>query len=158
MRAFVIILTFLTANSAIGQNTLNHLWDKAFDFYLNKKQFDSSLYYYLKINHDFPDKRPLYISNQIADCYIELGDTANAEKYYLKCLSFDKHLDSIGFSQVGSCYSLSNIYYYRKQFRQALIYLDYTKTKYRPLRMLCQGTHGGYEGRITFAYRKSLCY
>jgi hypothetical protein len=24
--------------------------------------------------------------------------------------------------------------------------------------MLCQGTHGGYEQRLTFAYRKSLCY
>jgi tetratricopeptide (TPR) repeat protein len=148
----------LTANAAVGQSSLDKLWDKAFDFYLNKKQFDSSLFYYQQISQQFPNTRPTYISNQIADCYLELGDTTNAEKFYLQCLSIDRHQDSLGFSQTGSCFSLSNIYYNRKQFREALSYLDYTKTKYRPLRMLCQGTHGGYEGKLTFAYRKSLCY
>lgn len=158
MRVFVTILTFFTANAALGQSSLDKLWDKAFDFYLNKKQFDSSLFYYQQISQQFPDTRPTYIYNQIADCYLELHDTTNAELFYLKCLSVNKSDDSLGLSQTGSCFSLSKIYYNRKQFREALTCLDYTKTKYRPRIMLCQGTHGGYEQRLTFAYRKSLCY
>jgi tetratricopeptide (TPR) repeat protein len=158
MKVFISILTILTANSAFGQASFDRLLDKAFDFYFNGKQFDSSLFYYQEINRRFPDTRPAYINKQIADCYLGLGDTANAKMFYLKCLSIDRYQDSLGFSQTGASASLSAIYYNRQQFKEALTYLDYTKTIYRPLRWLCQGMHGGYEGRLSFAYKKSLCY
>jgi len=157
MRVLLIILSFAGANISFGQQSLDQLRDKAFDFYLYQKKFDSSLFYYQLICHEFPNKVSAYIANQIADCYLGLGDTANAEKYYLQCLSFYKNLDSLGFSQVHSCEALSNICYNRKQFREALLYLEYTKTKYRPLRFFCLGGTG-YGRRLEFAYKKSLCY
>lgn len=160
MRFFFIILTFLIANFTFGQNSLDQLWCKAFDFYLNKKQFDSSLFYYQEINRQFPNISPTYINNQIANCYLKSGDTTNAELFYLRCLSLDRSLDSLSYFQfqTTACYALSSIYYNRKQFRDALTFLDYTKKIYRPLRRECQGLHGGYEGRLTFAYSKSQCY
>lgn len=158
MKVLITILAILTVGTAFAQSSLAQLSDKAFDFFLNKNKVDSALFYYQQISRQFPATRSTYITNQIADCYMELRDTANAEKFYLQCLSIDRRQDSLGFSQTSSCYALSNIYYDRRQFRQALNYLNYTQTEYRPLRRLCQGTHGGYEGRLTFAYRKSLCY
>jgi hypothetical protein len=158
MRTLLIILTFLTAKATVAQTTVDLLWDKANDLYC-KKQFDSSIFYYQQITREqYPKNWQAFINDKIADCYLGLSDTTNAEKYYLQCLSIDKRLDSVGFSQTRTCKSLSSIYYHRKQFRQALTYLDYTKTKYKPLRMLCQGTHGAYEQRLEFAYKKSLCY
>jgi hypothetical protein len=159
MKGISILISILIVGFAHGQTADDKLSDKAFDFFL-KNKYDSALYYYKIFSQDFPEKHPLYISNQIADCYLELADTANAEKYYLKCLSIDKGLlDSVvGVSQLHACFSLSNIYLNRKQFRKALTYLDFTKSKYKPLRMLCQGTHGGYEAKLEFAYSKALCY
>lgn len=148
----------MTANFTFAQSSPSHLWNKAFDFYLNKKQFDSSLFYYRQLNQQFPNVSPTYINNQIASCYLKSGDITTAESFYLRCLSLDRNLDSLGSFQTTACYALSNIYYNRKQFRDALTFLDYTKTKYRPLRRVCQGLHGGYESRLTFAYRKSQCY
>ena len=158
MKRLTCILVVLITNNLLAQNTFEKLSNKAFDFYFPKKQFDSSLNYYQHIKKQFPDRRPAYINKQIADCYLGLGDTINAEKFYLQCLAVDRNLDSLGFYQTRACYSLSDIYYHRKEFKQALNYLDYTNTKYRPLRRLCQGTHGNYEGRLTFSYKRSLCY
>lgn len=157
MKILATIFIILATNATWAQHTYEEMSDKAFDFYLHKKKFDSSLLYYQQIDRLFPDERPIYTNNQIATSYLKLGDTSNAEKYYLRCLSFDKHLDSIGLSQKQACLDLSGIYYTQQRFRQALTYLEYTKTEYSPLLVMCQGTHGGYEQKLTFAYKKSLC-
>ncbi|NII27721.1 hypothetical protein HB364_21745 [Pseudoflavitalea sp. X16] len=157
MKILTTIFLLLAANATWAQHTYEELSDKAFDFYLHKNKFDSALFYYRQIDQLFPDERPVYTNGQIATCYLKLGDTSKAEKYYLRCLSFDKSLDSVGLSQTRASFALFDIYYARQQFRQALTYLEYTKTKFKPLRPLCQGTHGGYEQKLTFAYKKSLC-
>lgn len=158
MKIFVIILALLVALPCAGQHAFHESLRRASRYFYERKQYDSALLCYLQINRDHPAIRRPHILNKIADCYLALADTMAAEKNYLECLLADRKLDSFGSSQTNACFSLSDIYYQRKEFGKALIYLNYTANEYRPLRRMCQGLHGGYEQRLQFAYKRSLCH
>jgi tetratricopeptide (TPR) repeat protein len=158
MKLIAIIIFLLSAELTFAQTSFDQLLDKAHGFNFNTNQFDSALYYYRQVSRIFPDRKSSYISYRIAESYLSLRDTGNAEKYFLNCLSFDKRLDSMSFVHQQSALSLSKIYFDRKDYRSALTCLEYSKTKYRPLKMMCEGLHGGYEASLDFAYMKSLCY
>jgi hypothetical protein len=68
--------------TALGQNESEQLNNKAFEYYIHKKNLDSALFYYKLLQHSFPEFRPNYINYQIGDCYFEKGDKDLAKKYF----------------------------------------------------------------------------
>ena len=159
MKLFVTILTILTFKVALSQKTPASLMAKAFDFSYKENKLDSALKCYQDLRQLYPNYREAYILYQIANSFLKIGDSAQAEHNYLKSMQVDNKQDSLefGFGQSYSCAKLANLYYRQKRFREALIYMDYTKKEFKSLRTLCQGGYGQ-TNRLQFQYKKAVCY
>lgn len=159
MKLFVTILAFLTFKVASSQVTPESFASKAYDFNYKQNKIDSALKCYEDLRKTFPDYREAFTLYQMANCFLKMGDTAQAESTYLKSMQVNIKKDSLdfGFGQSYSCAKLANLYFDQRNYRKAIIYMDYTKKEFKPLRTICQGGYGK-TNKLEFQYKKAVCY
>lgn len=159
MKFFLTILSVLIFNAANTQITPELLFSKANDFQYKEQKADSVLKYYQEIRQSFPHYSETYILYLIAKSYLEIGDTSQAENYFLKSMQIDNKSDSLdfGLGKHSSCLELAELYYKQKKYRKALSYFDSTKKEHKRLKTLCQGGYGP-TSQLIFQYKKAVCY
>ena len=157
MKKILTIFFFLIFTKSFSQINDKDISQKAFNFRVIKNQPDSALKYYLILEKSFTKFQEMETLFEIGSCYLELDKDKNAEYYFLKCLEIEKKLDRSGYIQSWSCEKLSDIYLKMGEYRKALIFDNYIKTKYKPIRHECFSSFIN-PIKLKKAYQKSFCY
>lgn len=159
MKAIVTIL--LVCVCAVGRCQSNYgaPGDSLTDYatgYAAEGQYDSALYFFLQLNKNYPDYEACYTLYKLGDCYRNLGDTASAETYFMRCLAMDDSKEFTSISKHYSSLALGDIYRNRKEFSKALEYYNASTSIYRMRGVTC-GT-GPMVDRYRVAVSEAACF
>jgi tetratricopeptide (TPR) repeat protein len=125
-----------------------------------KRDIDSALFYYLKLNKKYPGYRSTSTLDYISNCYFEKKDDENARLYALKVLAkfktADIEKDDYCFECNSASYRIGYIYQSQKQFKKAIAYYDSCNTKYKTFPQFC--SIGYYLDQIPKDHDLFICY
>jgi tetratricopeptide (TPR) repeat protein len=124
---FLLLLFPTTINAQISIDSLEK---KANEFYNVKSDPDSALKYYLRVRSLDKKRNEMVILDQIAFCYLSIYDTVNAIKYYKMIFDVPEPFFPPPYRKHLTCRRLTSIFIAKKNFKEAIKYIDLTKVKH----------------------------
>lgn len=157
-----IIIAFcamLFVRPVFSQSSPSALLDSAADLMYKENRIDLALEQYEQLGRLYPDHKPAFVWYQTGNCFLRMGDTAQAISNYLRAAHVTAKDDMLehGFAQTYAIAKLADIFYSQKRFREALLYMELTKRELKPGKKVMTGSMEPTQ-QLEFEYRKAVCY